>query len=113
MSGGEAYFQSGSEQGGQGLVEKQVDALLNAGIVDNTLTTDTSDHDGIGTGHGGESIDEVEILWIASGPGIVAGSRIDDPIDTYDTAPTVLHALCIRPPESWIGRPVTPDYTHG
>jgi predicted AlkP superfamily pyrophosphatase or phosphodiesterase len=81
-------------------------ALKDAGIADSTLVLITADHGGVGTKHGGPTIEELEIPWIVHGPGVARGHEIRGPVNTYDTAPTVLHALKIKAPGAWIGRPV-------
>lgn len=93
-------------------------AALDAGSHwDNTLLIISADHGGVGTRHGGESMLELEIPWMAMGAGVAAGKQIVDPVDTYDTAATAAFALGLEPPYAWIGRPVTsafagyPDHT--
>ncbi len=71
-----------------------------------TLVLVTSDHGGTGSEHGGDSMDELEIPWILNGPGIKEGHVLEDPVTIYDTAPTVLFALGIAPPDVWVGRPI-------
>ncbi len=74
----------------------------------------TSDHGGIGTRHGGESMAELEIPWLIWGPGVAAGKQITDPVDTYDTAATVAYIFGIEQPYHWIGRPVLSAFAeHG
>ena len=72
----------------------------------NTLLIISSDHGGVGTRHGGETMAELEIPWIAVGPGVKKGKQIVDPVDTYDTAATAAYALGLDQPYHWIGRPV-------
>jgi len=64
------------------------------------------DHGGTGRDHGGESMIEVEVPWIISGPGIIRDKLIEQPVNIFDTAPTIALVLGIEPPFSWIGRPV-------
>jgi len=64
------------------------------------------DHGGTGRGHGGESMIEVEVPWIISGPGIIKDKLIEQPVNIFDTAPTIALILGLEPPFSWIGRPV-------
>jgi hypothetical protein len=66
----------------------------------------TADHGGSGTKHGGMTMGEIEIPWIAAGPGIRKGVKIAKPVNTYDTAVTIAYLLKIKPHECWIGRPV-------
>jgi predicted AlkP superfamily pyrophosphatase or phosphodiesterase len=59
-----------------------------------TLVIVTADHGGHGTHHsGGVAEVDRDIPWIERGPGIGRGVAIDDPVETFDTAATVLAAL--------------------
>ncbi|MDX2039140.1 MAG: alkaline phosphatase [Isosphaeraceae bacterium] len=88
------------------LIGEILAAIEKAGIADDTLVIVTSDHGGLGKKHGGATMVEIEIPWIAKGPGIAVGKTIDAPINTYDTAATVAHALGLERPACWIARPV-------
>ena len=88
------------------LIGDLLTAVKDAGIADTTLVLITADHGGVGTKHGGPTIEELEIPWILHGPGVVKDHEIRGPVNTYDTAPTVLKALGITAPPAWIGRPV-------
>lgn len=82
------------------------DAIKEAGMEKETLIILTSDHGGTGKGHGGKSLDEVEIPWIIAGPGVKKNHQITDVIITYDTAATIAYALGLEMPQSWRGKPV-------
>ncbi len=73
----------------------------------------SSDHGGIGTRHGGESMDELEIPWMAYGAGVKKGKQIVDPVDTYDTAATAAYVLGLNQPYAWIARPVVSAFEGG
>ncbi len=89
------------------LVGELLDALDTAGIRDETLVIVTADHGGNGRSHGGNTNDEITIPWIVQGPGVPAGVDLSGvPINTFDTAATVLHVLGLEAPRAWIGRPV-------
>lgn len=81
-------------------------AIHDAGIEKETLILITADHGGIGTGHGGETLAEIEIPFILFGKNIKKGKEIMDMVYTYDNAATVAFALNIEQPQAWIGRPV-------
>lgn len=81
-------------------------AVRDAGIEENTLIILTADHGGKGKGHGGKSTDEVNIPWIAVGPGIKKNHEIKDVIITFDTAATIAYALGLKAPQAWRGQPV-------
>lgn len=71
-----------------------------------TILLITADHGGKGTKHGGATMEEIEIPWIISGPGVAQLKEIKTPVNTFDTAPTVAHILGVTPPSCWIGKPV-------
>lgn len=81
-------------------------ALEEAGIAEKTAVLVTSDHGGVGKVHGGNSMAELEIPWILSGPGVLSGKEIQTPVNTYDTAATVAYLLGVKTPTCWIARPV-------
>lgn len=83
-------------------------ATVEAGIADDTVILITSDHGGVGKGHGGETLAELEIPWIAYGPGVKRGVELDLPINTFDTPATVAWLLGADIPYAWLGRPVRP-----
>ena len=62
----------------------------------------TADHGGHGYGHGTSDPQDVTIPWIAWGRGVKAG-ELDEEIETYDTATTVLWLLGVTEPDSWDG----------
>jgi hypothetical protein len=85
------------------------DSLLGV-VVDaykNTIFIVTADHGGIGFGHGGESMAEMEIPFILFGKGIKKGYEIKRPVFQYDNAATVAYMWQLPTPSAWIGRPVT------
>lgn len=90
------------------LIDRIRQATADAGIADETVILVTSDHGGVGKGHGGESLAELEIPWIAYGKNINPGTRLDLPINTFDTAATAAWLLGAKIPFAWLGRPVTP-----
>jgi hypothetical protein len=81
-------------------------AINKAGIADETMVIITSDHGGIGHGHGGESLKEIEIPFIVWGKSIKKNFQITSPVYQYDNAATVAYALGITIPTAWIGKPV-------
>jgi predicted AlkP superfamily pyrophosphatase or phosphodiesterase len=92
------------------LVDSLVAAILaavqEAGIQDSTAVLLTADHGGKGRKHGGDSLEELEIPWILSGPGIARGKQLTATVNTYDTAPTLARLFGVKAPAAWIGRPV-------
>lgn len=67
----------------------------------------TADHGGHGHNHGSNDPRDVTIPWIAWGQGVNAGLLRDVPIQTFDTAPTVLWLLGLDKPDQWDGSAVT------
>lgn len=83
-----------------------VKAVEDAGIADESVILVTADHGGKGKGHGGKSLDEVQIPWVVYGRGVRKGRALQQPIITYDTAATIAWLLKLKTPESWRGLPV-------
>lgn len=83
-----------------------VQAVKDAGIMNNTAILVTADHGGINKSHGGKSIQEMEIPWIIYGKDVKKGQQLSQSIMTYDTAATIAYIFGLKPPQVWIGRPV-------
>ncbi|SEW32455.1 alkaline phosphatase family protein [Chitinophaga arvensicola] len=104
-----AYFQAVSRA--DSLIGQVLTAIRQAGMEKNTLVIVTADHGGVGTGHGGATIEEAEIAMILYGKGIKKGYKIQQQMATYDLAATIAFALKIVPPYVWTGRPAKPAFT--
>lgn len=102
--GTEGYFKSIAYT--DSLIKIMYDAIKDAGIADETLLLIMSDHGGIGYGHGGETIEEMEIPFILFGKGVKKGYKINHPVNVYDNASTAAFALGLKQPYAWIGRAV-------
>lgn len=87
-------------------IGKIVQAVKDAGIENETIIIVTADHGGINKGHGGKSLDEIQIPWVINGPGIRENHEISDVIITYDTAATIAWIFGLKMPQSWRGKPV-------
>ncbi|MBX7259307.1 MAG: alkaline phosphatase [Candidatus Hydrogenedentes bacterium] len=83
-----------------------VAAIKDAKIEEQTVVMVVSDHGGKDKGHGGSTMAEIEVPWIIAGPGIKAHYEIPEPVDSYQTAPTVAHIFGLKPPKCWIATPV-------
>ncbi|MSU49720.1 MAG: hypothetical protein EXS37_11655 [Opitutus sp.] len=81
-------------------------AIKEAGIDGDTVVLITADHGGNGKKHGGNTMGELEIPWLITGPPIKRGFEITDPVNTFDTAATLAKLFGIVPPAAWIARPV-------
>ena len=66
----------------------------------------TADHGGHDRDHGSSDPRDVTIPWIAWGRA-VSPARITRPVQTFDTASTVLWLLGVSKPTVWAGNPVT------
>jgi len=84
---------------------KILEAIKEAGILDDTVVMVTSDHGGIEKKHGGPTLSEMErpvILW---GKGVKRDYELKFGGTNYDTGATLAALLGIDPPSCWIGRP--------
>jgi predicted AlkP superfamily pyrophosphatase or phosphodiesterase len=66
----------------------------------------TADHGGHDRDHGSSDPRDVTIPWIAWGRG-VSPAALARPVETFDTASTIVWLLGISEPESWAGQAVT------
>ncbi len=93
------------------LITQVLTAIHDAGLSDSTVAIISADHGGLNKGHGGKTLKEMEIPWFITGSRIKRGYEIKDSIMTYDTAATIAYLLKLKPPQVWIGRPVTSAIT--
>jgi len=98
------YYESISEIDTE--IGKIVTDLQDSKLIQNTTLIITSDHGGVAYGHGGESMIELEVPWIITGPGIKKNALLDLPNDHSNTALTISRILGLKTPAEWIGRPV-------
>jgi arylsulfatase A-like enzyme len=70
----------------------------------------TSDHGGMGYGHGGADPRETTIPWITAGRGVAPGDELADPVRIADTGATALWLLGVPLPPALTGRPVEAAY---
>lgn len=81
-------------------------ALDESQMSESTILMVTADHGGKNKGHGGATMEEIEIPWIIVGPGVRTAYELTRPVNQYDTAATIAHIFGLTPPQSWIARPV-------
>lgn len=81
-------------------------ALKENGMYDETYIMVVTDHGGLGKGHGGTSEQEMMVPWIIKGPGTVKNQLITQPMNTFDTSPTITYLFHLEQPWVWIGKPV-------
>lgn len=89
------------------LVGTIIETLKKNDMLDETVLIFSSDHGGIGKGHGGKTLEEVEIPWIAYGKNIQPKGKLTSTIMTYDTGATIAYLLGLEIPEFWRGKPIT------
>jgi hypothetical protein len=85
-------------------------ALKEEGLYDQIHFLVVSDHGGHDHGHGGVSMEELELPWIISGPGIIRDRMIRQPGNVFNTASTIIGLLDLEQPETWIGKSVKGAY---
>ncbi|HUH46770.1 MAG TPA: alkaline phosphatase [Arenibacter sp.] len=90
-----------------------VDFLEQQDMWDDTLLIFSSDHGGIDKGHGGKTLEEVEIPWIIYGKGVPANGELKSSVVTYDTAATIAYALGLKMPDFWRGKTVMEAFEKG
>lgn len=85
-----------------GYVGKIRGAIKEAGIEDDALVIATTDHGGIGRGHGGPTEQEKYVFFAAVGKTVVKGS--DAAVRTIDLPAIVAHALGVPADPLWESR---------
>ena len=88
------------------LIGETLHGLEAAGMLAQTILIITADHGGVGKGHGGATLAEVEIPWIIAGPGVAPAKELTSFVNIYDTAATVTHVFGLTAPDCWIAKPV-------
>ena len=79
---------------------KIVDSLKQAEIYEKTLLVITADHGGKGDTHKDDHPYVTTIPWLAVGKKVKQDYVIQEQVNIYDTAPTVLKALGIKQPQN-------------
>jgi predicted AlkP superfamily pyrophosphatase or phosphodiesterase len=88
------------------LLGRLLQGIKDAGMWESSIIILSSDHGGINKGHGGKTMQEMQIPWIICGKGVQNGKEIKESIVTYDTAATIAWIFGLRTPQVWTGRPV-------
>ena len=90
-----------------GYIGEIVEAVKQAGMMDETVFVITGDHGGIDKGHGGMTMMEMETPFIISGKSIKKGFCFDNiSMMQFDCASTLAKLLGLTQPQVWIGRPM-------
>ncbi len=82
-----------------------INAVALSGKADRTVILITSDHGGVGKGHGGDTPDERLVPWILNGKKVVHGEILGK-VRTFDTAATLAYILGLPAPSCWTGKTV-------
>jgi predicted AlkP superfamily pyrophosphatase or phosphodiesterase len=88
------------------VIGKIIETVNETRTYNQTLIVITSDHGGKDRSHEGAFEENIRIPWIAIGDRVKHNHKIEKQVMIYDTAPTVLSALGIKPPADWDGRPI-------
>lgn len=88
-------------------IARIVNAVEEAGMMQETIFIITSDHGGINKGHGGKTMQEMETPFIISGKNIKKGGEFSESMMQYDVASTMAYIFGLQQPQVWIGRPMT------
>lgn len=86
------------------LIGEVLASLEENNMMKETIIIFTSDHGGNRKSHGGKTLEEVVIPWIACGKGISNQGIMNDIIVTYDTGATIVYLLGLEIPEFWRGK---------
>lgn len=89
-----------------GYIGQIVEAVKEAGMLDETIFIVTADHGGIKKGHGGKTMEEMETAFIISGKGIKKGYEFQESMMQFDCASTIAYIFGLKQPQVWIGRPM-------
>jgi len=84
-----------------------VKAIRKANLARRSVIIISADHGGHGKGHGLDIPEDMTIPWIAWGKGVKKRFEITTPVNTCDTAATVLWLLGLRPVSPLDGMAVT------
>lgn len=83
-----------------------LDAVQEAGMMDETVFVLVSDHGGKDKGHGGPTLDEMETPIVFYGKGIKSDFELPESTMVYDIAATIGYMFGVDQPQVWIGRPI-------
>lgn len=89
-----------------GYLGEIIQAVNDAGIADETLLIVSADHGGIGTGHGGITMQEMQTPVVFWGKNVKKGYELKNSMMIFDIASTILDVKQTPQPQVWIGRPV-------
>lgn len=88
-------------------------SLKDEGIYETMFIVILSDHGGQGINHGDDIPHSVQIPWLALGKNVKKNYAVKEQVYIYDTAPTVLRALGLKPPPDIDGRVIEEIFVNG
>ncbi len=83
-----------------------IQAVEEAGMMEESVIMVVSDHGGIDKGHGGKTMNEMQTPIVFYGKGIKKGFYIPESTMIYDIAGTLAYMLEVEQPQVWIARPI-------
>lgn len=89
-----------------GYIGRIVQAIKDAGIWEDTIVMLTADHGGINKGHGGITLQEMEIPFVIAGKNVKQLGEFEESMMQFDTAATMAYVFRLKQPQVWIGRPM-------
>ncbi len=98
------YYEKMTEM--DGYVGRIIQAVQDAGFMDETIFIVTSDHGGIKKGHGGKTMQEMETPFIIAGKNIKQSGEFQESMMQFDTGATIAAIFNLEQPQVWIGRPM-------
>lgn len=99
-----AYYEKLTEL--DGYIGQIIEAVKEAGMLNETIFIVTADHGGINTGHGAKTMQEMETAFIISGKGVKKGYQFEESMMQFDCASTIAYIFGLKQPQVWIGRPM-------
>jgi predicted AlkP superfamily pyrophosphatase or phosphodiesterase len=87
-----------------GLIAQIIQSIKDSGIYEDSIIIFSSDHGGVGKGHGKDTPAEREIPFIVFGNNIKEGTKISQDVRIYDIAPTIAYIFGLDPPLFWEGK---------
>lgn len=92
-----AYYEKLKEL--DGYIGQIIQAVKDAGMLDETIFIVTADHGGIKKGHGGKTMEEMETAFIIAGKGIKKGYEFQESMMQFDCASTIAYIFGLKQPQ--------------
>ena len=88
------------------LIGQLLAALAEASLRQDYALMVLSDHGGLNFGHGGDTPEEMTIIWMLNGPGVRVNHAVTTAFSLLDVAPTIAHLLDLPQQDLWQGQPI-------